>query len=89
MIKLFGQRALIQYIPEEAKKGTLILPKNEAPQFATVIAVGEDSMPIKAGDKIIVFRFGHLGQEVKYLDHVYMIVEMKEILGKLEVQNAD
>ncbi|MCF7862154.1 co-chaperone GroES [Candidatus Woesearchaeota archaeon] len=62
------------YIPDSAKEKT---------QEAEVIAVGTDEkMPVKTGDKVIYESYA--GTEVKINGKKHLIIQVKDILAKLE-----
>ena len=68
----------------EQKKGALIIPNEEAPQFANVIEDCLESTEngIYIGDSIALTKYA--GTAFKVEDQLYIIVEMKDVIGKLE-----
>ena len=88
-VKPLGDRVLIK--KEEAEEKTasgIILTGNakEAPQWATVVAVGpgtEDvKMEVKKGDKVLYSKYA--GTEVKINGEVQILVSQKDILAIVE-----
>lgn len=83
-LKPVGPRLVIQYKKLEPKKGAIIVPNEEAPQFATVIQDCFESTEqgICKGDLIGIHR--HAGTAFKVEDQSYLVVEMKDVIAKLE-----
>lgn len=83
-LKPVGDRLVVQYRKLEQKKGTLIIPNEEAPQFANVIedCWGSNEKGIYKGDWIALTKYA--GTAFKVEDQLYIIVEMKDVIGKLE-----
>jgi chaperonin GroES len=85
-IKPLKDRVLIKPKESEEKTaGGIFIPDTakEKTQEAEVIAVGtDDKMPVKAGDMIIYESFA--GTEVKINSKKHLIIQVKDILAKLE-----
>lgn len=88
MIKPLQDRVVIKKDEAEEKtSGGLILTSQsqEAPQVATVVAVGPGTkdcpMEVKVGDKIIFSKYG--GTDVKIDGEEYTIMRMSDILAVL------
>ena len=92
-LKPIGPRLIVQYRKLEPRKGAIIIPNEEAPQFATVIDLGSDDVlekgerlesvqGIRRGDLIGLHR--HAGTAFKVEDQLYLVVEMKDVIAKLE-----
>ena len=83
-LKPIGPRIVVQYKKMEQKKGALIIPNEEAPQFATVIEDTLESMDhgIYKGDLVALTKYS--GTAFKVEDHLYIVVEMKDVIAKLE-----
>ncbi|MBO8139089.1 MAG: chaperonin GroES [Thermosipho sp. (in: thermotogales)] len=83
-----GSRLLIKPITEEKRtEGGIVLPDTakEKPMKAEVIAVGniEDSdVDIHVGDKVIFSKYS--GTEIKIEDEDYIIIDLDDILAKIE-----
>lgn len=86
-LKPIGPRLIVQYKKLEPKKGAIIVPNEEAPQFATVIQDTPESMEhgIYKDDLIGLHR--HVGTAFKVEDQLYLVVEMKDVIAKLEQKN--
>ena len=87
-LKPIGPRLVVQYRKLEPKKGAIIVPNEEAPQFATVIQDCFESTEegIYKGDLIGIVR--HAGTAFKVEDQLYLVVEMKDVLAKLEQKDV-
>ena len=90
MLKPYGDRILVNPMPEEEKSaGGILLPDSakERPQSGEVIAVGpgkiEDgkriAMEIKAGDTIVYSKYG--GTEIKVDGEDYLILKESDVLA--------
>ncbi len=84
-----GERLLIKPIKEEKKtEGGIVLPDSakEKPMKAEVVAVGkiddEEKFDIKVGDKVISVKYA--GTEIKIDDEDYIIIDVNDILAKIE-----
>ncbi|ANQ53190.1 molecular chaperone GroES [Thermosipho affectus] len=87
-VKPLGSRLLIKPIQEEKRtEGGIVLPDTakEKPMKAEVVAVGnlEDSdVDIVVGDKVIFSKYS--GTEIKIEDEEYIIIDVEDILAKIE-----
>ena len=94
-LKPLGDKVVIKMAEaEETTKTGIVLPgaAKEKPQVAKVIAVGSGEshdgakeaicVKVKAGDKVIVSKYA--GTEVKIDGEEYIIVNMGDILAKVE-----
>lgn len=79
-----GSRLVVQYKKLEPKKGALILPTEEAPQFATVIRIGHtcDTIGLCIGDLVALNR--HAGVAFKIEGEIFLIVEEKDVIAIME-----
>jgi co-chaperonin GroES (HSP10) len=85
-LKPIGSRFIVQYKKAEEKKGTLILPNEPAPQFATVLEIGTDNeIGLDIGDLVAISRYG--GHEFIINGEKVLVVEMKDIIATLEKEN--
>lgn len=85
MIKPLGKMVLIKMLEGNLKANSGIIlstKKEDKPQIAQVMAIGEEVERIKENDKIIVSRYS--GTQVKINREEYIILQEKEILAKLE-----
>jgi len=80
-----GPRLVVQYKKIEQKKGALILPTEEAPQFATVIQIGENNLDLLEGDLVALNR--HAGVAFKIEGEVYLVVDEKDVIAIMETHN--
>jgi len=83
-LKPIGARLIVQYRKLEQKKGALILPNEEAPQFATVIQDCFESTEAGIYKDDLVALHRHAGTAFKVEDQLYIVVEMKDVIAKLE-----
>ncbi len=72
---------------ETTKSGILIASQaKEAPQMATVMAVGPGTddvkMEVKEGDRVVFAKYG--GTEIKYEEETYTILSQRDILAVIE-----
>ncbi|RAO99103.1 molecular chaperone GroES [Petrotoga sp. 9PW.55.5.1] len=86
-VKPLGNRLLIKPIVEEKKtEGGIVLPDSakEKPQKAEVKEVGklEEDYDIKVGDKVIFSKYA--GTEIKIDDEDYIIIDIDDVLAKVE-----
>lgn len=82
-IKPFGERAIVKYKKVEYEKGSLILPYEETPQFATVVEAEYNPIfDIEVGDLVVLSKYA--GIPVKVEDEVFLVVEMKDIIAYVE-----
>lgn len=86
-VKPLGNRLLIKPIVEEKKtEGGIVLPDSakEKPQKAEVKEVGklEEDYDIKVGDKVIFSKYA--GTEIKIEDEDYIIIDIDDVLAKVE-----
>ena len=88
-VKPLGDRVLLK--KEEAEEKTasgIILTGNakEAPQWATVMAVGpgteEVKMEVKKGDKVLYSKYA--GTDVKLDSEEFLLIAQKDILAVVE-----
>ena len=90
-LKPIGPRLVVQYKKQEPKKGSIILtPANEEqPQFATIVSISKDNAghysDLAKGDLVALTKYA--GQAFKVEDEIYLIVEMKDVIAKLEQKN--
>lgn len=82
-----GSRLIVQYKKLEPKKGSLILPNEEAPQFATVISIGStaDVIGLSIGDLVALNR--HAGVAFKIEGEIYLVVEEKDVIATMETDD--
>ncbi len=90
-LKPLGQRLIIEKVEAEEKTASgIVLPTSaqEQPQFAKVIAVGEEIKAdektkdaVKEGDKVIYAKYS--GTEVKVEGKEYIIVKFSDVLAVL------
>lgn len=91
-LKPLGQRLVIEKVEAEEKTASgIVLPSSaqEQPQFAKVIAVGEElntdektKDAVKVGDNVIYAKYS--GTEVKIDGKEYIIVKFSDVLAVLE-----
>lgn len=88
-IKPLGARVVIEKLEAEEKtQGGIILTNasKEAPQMATVVAVGpgtsEEAIELAVGDVVIFSRYG--GTDIKHEGKEYTIMSQSDILAKLD-----
>lgn len=91
-LKPLGTRLVIEKVEaEETTASGIVLPSSaqEAPQFAKVLAVGEEVQndektkdAIKIGDNVIYAKYS--GTEVKIDGNEYIIVKFTDVLAVLE-----
>jgi chaperonin GroES len=88
--KPVGDRVLVKHDEEVVKRGSILIPDavKEKPQTAVVVAVGCGKrletdgsfyMPFKAGDRVLVSKFG--GTDIKLDEKDFRIVNSDEVLG--------
>ena len=84
-----GERVLIKPAPEETKtRGGIYIPETakETKKEGIVMAVGTTKegkeLPLKTGDKILYG--GYSSDEFEIEGQKYVILELKDILAKLE-----
>lgn len=82
-----GERLLIKPIVEEKKTaGGIVLPDaaKEKPMKAEIVEVGKlpEDCPLKIGDKIIFNKYS--GTEIKIDEQDYIIIELNDVLAKIE-----
>ncbi|MBO8160816.1 MAG: co-chaperone GroES [Thermosipho sp. (in: Bacteria)] len=83
-----GSRLLIKPIKEEKRtEGGIVLPDTakEKPMKAEVIAIGniEDTdFEIRVGDRVIFSKYS--GTEIKIEDEDYIIIDVDDILARIE-----
>jgi chaperonin GroES len=83
-----GERVIVQYKKTEQKKGTLILPNEEQPQFATVIDIGHnDIIGLEIGDLVLLNKYA--GIPAKIDNETYLVVEMKDIIAFISEQENE
>lgn len=86
-VKPLGERLLIKPIIEEKKTaGGIVLPDaaKEKPMKAEIVEVGKlpEDCTLKVGDKIIYNKYS--GTEIKIDDEDYIIIDLNDILAKIE-----
>ena len=88
-LKPIGPRLVVQYRKPEQKKGALIIPNEEQPQFATVVSISKDTAghcsDLAKGDLVGIHR--HAAHAFKVDDEIFHVVEMKDVIAKLEQSN--
>lgn len=84
-----GSRLIVQFKKPEPKKGALILPNEEQPQFATVIRLGStcDVIGLSIGDLVALNR--HVGVSFKIEGEIFLIVEEKDIIAIVEEDECE
>lgn len=82
-IRPTGNRVLLRRATKKAvSKGGIILPESveeTGAVEATVLNVGREVTDVKAGDTVLVPRYG--GQEVKIDDDTLVLLPVDEVLG--------
>lgn len=86
-VKPLGNRLLIKPVKEEKKtEGGIVLPDSakEKPQKAEIIEIGklEEDFDLKVGDKVIFSKYA--GTEIKFDDVEYIIIDVDDVLAKIE-----
>lgn len=86
-VKPLGNRLLIKPIKEEKKtEGGIVLPDSakEKPQKAEIVEIGklEEDFDLKIGDKVIFSKYA--GTEIKIEDVEYIIIDVDDVLAKIE-----
>lgn len=71
-------RVLLQRLPEETKKGALILTNAEKQDKYYVIAISDDC-PVKLGDCVMIEKYS--GTEIDLEGEKYLIVKNEHITG--------
>ncbi len=83
-----GERVVLRKIEsaEEKTKSGIILPKNEGKKEGIVEEVGQsmhpNGIPLRRGDRVIYGGFST--EELELHGQKYLIVELKDILAKIE-----
>lgn len=85
MIKPLKDNVLVEFIEGQdiKKSGLIISHKEEKPQIAKIISVGENVKQVLTGDFVIVGRY--VGNKIDYENVEYIILKEKEILAKVEL----
>ncbi len=86
-VKPLGERLLIKPIIEEKKTaGGIVLPDaaKEKPTKAEIVEVGKlpEDCGLKVGDKVIFNKYS--GTELKIDEEDYVIIDLNDILAKIE-----
>jgi len=86
-VKPLGERLLIKPIVEEKKTvGGIVLPDTakEKPMKAEVVEIGKltEDCTLKVGDKVIFSKYS--GTELKIDDQDYIIIEIDDVLARVE-----
>ncbi|WP_448379056.1 co-chaperone GroES [Fervidobacterium sp.] len=86
-VKPLGERLLIKPIIEEKKTaGGIVLPDaaKEKPMKAEIVEVGKlpEDCTLKVGDKVIYNKYS--GTEIKIDEEDYIIIDLNDILAKIE-----
>uniref|UniRef100_A0A7V4KDQ9 Co-chaperonin GroES n=1 Tax=Fervidobacterium pennivorans TaxID=93466 RepID=A0A7V4KDQ9_FERPE len=86
-VKPLGERLLIKPIIEEKKTaGGIVLPDaaKEKPMKAEIVEVGKlpEDCTLKVGDKVIYNKYS--GTEIKINEEDYIIIDLNDILAKIE-----
>lgn len=85
-LRPIGERVIVQYKKPEQKKGSLILPNEEQPQFATVVDIGHnDIVGLEIGDLVLLSKYA--GVPAKIENEIFLVVEMKDIIAYLEAED--
>jgi chaperonin GroES len=81
-IKPLGDRVVIKRVEAvEKTKSGIVLPgqAKEQPQIAEVLAVANDEMDVKIGDRVIFSKFS--GTEIKIDGEEYIVVKAEDLLA--------
>ncbi|MCX7653667.1 MAG: co-chaperone GroES [Fervidobacterium sp.] len=86
-VKPLGERLLIKPIVEEKKTaGGIVLPDaaKEKPMKAEIVEIGKlpEGCELKVGDKVIFNKYS--GTEIKIEEEDYIIIDVNDILAKIE-----
>lgn len=81
MLQPLDKRIIVVPITPEAKKTSVLILKDEAPQSFEVIAIGDDVKKVNIGDKILIASFST--SEVTYEGIKYIIVNESNIIAKV------
>ncbi|OPL09153.1 MAG: molecular chaperone GroES [delta proteobacterium ML8_F1] len=84
-LKPLGKRVVIKKVEAQEKtKSGIVLPGQvkEQPQVATVVAVGDEDLGVKIGDRIVFSKFS--GTEIKIDDVEYTILDEDALLAIIE-----
>lgn len=84
-LRPIGPRLIVQYKKIEPKKGSLILPNEEQPQFATVIETGDNNLSLDNGTLVALAKYA--GMPVKVENEIYLVVEEKDVIAEMETDN--
>ena len=79
--KPMGKRVIISAFekPTETATGIILAPqKDDSSQVGVIVAVGDITMPLNVGDKVIVKKFS--GTKIEVDDINYVVHEMDDIL---------
>jgi chaperonin GroES len=82
MLKPIGKRVVIKKLEAEEKTASgIVLPSQakEKPQFAEIVAVGEEVKEVKAGDKVVFKKY--VGTEIKVEGEELTICDVEDILA--------
>ena len=90
LVPLGDRVVLKQLVAEETTKSGIVLPGQNKPQQAEVIAVGpggvvdgkEVKMEVKPGDQVIYSKYA--GTEVKLEEEEYIVVRQNDIVAVIE-----
>jgi chaperonin GroES len=86
-LKPLGARIAVQFKKLEKKQGILIVPNEAPPQFAEVVGLGDLAQPFKIGDLIAIGRY--VTHEIEHEGEKYLIVETKDVIARLEKEDAN
>lgn len=86
-LKPIGERVVLKPIEaEERTKSGIYLPKSDEKKQGTVVEVGElkegKQFPVSVGDKVIYG--GYSSEEFEVDGEKYLIIELKDILARME-----
>ena len=84
-VKPLGDRVLVKVSEAEEKtKSGIVLPgqAKEQPQIAEVLAVANDEMDVKIGDKVIFSKFS--GTDIKIDGNEYIVVKVEDLLAVIK-----
>ena len=89
-LKVLGNRVMVKVDEAETTQGGIVLPETarEKPQWATVVAVGENrlecgtvvEMDVAVGERVVFAKYG--GREITDEGQDYLILEADQIYAK-------
>ncbi|MBN2260120.1 MAG: co-chaperone GroES [Clostridiales bacterium] len=84
-LKPLGKRVVIKRIEavEKTKSGIVLSNQSkEQPQIATVIAVANDDMEVKVGDRVVFSKFS--GTDIKIEGEEFTVIEEDSLLAVIK-----